>query len=363
MARTPKYRRHSTRDLGFVEHDGKRIYFAGAYHSAESHEAYREFLKSQGFITYDAGQEINGAVTLSLLAARFMDYVDASYPSGRKSRGANLIGSAKHLLHFSGDDLAVRFTPKRLKAFQQWLIERKNKLSRRYINDTTANIKFLFKWAVSEELIPVATYQALLTVAGLKRGRTKAKEIPPRRPVTLEHFKATLPKLSATVRVMAQVHWLTGVRSQSLCEARVSQFDRTGKLWLWRPKHKTEHLGHELTVFIGPKAQKLLAPLLDGKKPSDFVFQPKNKRGRRSKRYRSFYDPDSYRRAVMRAAKLAGVPHWSPHRLRHARGTLVREKHGLEAAQAALGHLRLDTTQLYAQKQLALARMVAETMG
>ncbi len=118
-----------------------------------------------------------------------------------------------------------------------------------------------------------------------------------------------------------------------------------------------------LSVFVGPQAQKLLSPLLRDRKPGEYLFRPTNKLGKRSKRYRSFYDPTTYARAVKRAAKKAGVPHWSPHLLRHARGTLVREQHGLEAAQAALGHARIDATQIYAQKHLALAKRVAEAMG
>ncbi len=36
-------------------------------------------------------------------------------------------------------------------------------LSRGYINDHTGRIKRIWKWAVSQELVPPATYQALAT--------------------------------------------------------------------------------------------------------------------------------------------------------------------------------------------------------
>lgn len=360
MKRPPKYRRHSTRNLGFAEHAGKRTYFPGAFDSFESRDAYYKLIRSWGYSTVQSKRP-EGAVTLALLTGRFLDWSRANRSTGRKSRTANLENSVAKLAAFAGNVPAVTFTPLRLKAMQAWLIDQK--LSRRYINDTTSNVRLIFKWGVSEELVPIETYQALMTVSGLTAGRSGAKERPPRAPVPWKSVEATLAKLNPTVRAMVQAHWFTGVRSQSLCAARVGQFDRSTKPWVWKPKHKTEHLGHVLTVYVGPQAQKILAPFLKGKQPGDYVFQPLNKKAKRSRRYRSFYDPDSYRQAVARAAKRAGVPHWSPHQLRHARATLIREKHGLEAAQAALGHRRLDATQIYAQAQLAKAQMVALAMG
>lgn len=362
MARQPKYRRHTVRDLGFSEHDGKRVYFPGSYDSDESVAAYLRFVRDLGFLVYRRGESPENTVTIPLLVARFNEWAQATFPGGRKSRAGNLKTFSKLLIEFAGIDLAVNFTPLRLKAFQQWMIDDR-KSSRRYINDATAAVRQMFKWAVSEELIPVATYQALMTVSGIKRGRTAARETEPKRPVEWKHVDATLKKLKAPVRDMVQLHWLTGVRSQSLCMARVNQFDCSKQPWEWRPRHKTEHLGHMLVVFIGPKAQKVLATYLKGKSPTDYLFQPRSKTGGKSHLYRSRYDSDTYRRAVERAAKLAKVPHWTPHQLRHARGTLVRERFGLEGAQAALGHAKIDATQIYAQKQMAMARQIAQEMG
>ena len=51
---------------------------------------------------------------------------------------------------------------------------------------------------------------------------------------------------------------------------------------------------------------------------------------------------------------------WSPNQLRHAAGTEVRRQFGLEAAQVVLGHAKADVTQVYAERDQALA---AEVMG
>ena len=63
------------------------------------------------------------------------------------------------------------------------------------------------------------------------------------------------------------------------------------------------------------------------------------------------------------ACKAAAIPHWHPHQLRHTHATEVRRRFGLEAAQAALGHSKADVTQLYAERDLALAAKVAAELG
>jgi hypothetical protein len=54
---------------------------------------------------------------------------------------------------------------------------------------------------------------------------------------------------------------------------------------------------------------------------------------------------------------------WHPNQCRHANATQTRGQFGLDAAQAVLGHEKMDTTQVYAEKSAALARRVAAEMG
>ena len=54
---------------------------------------------------------------------------------------------------------------------------------------------------------------------------------------------------------------------------------------------------------------------------------------------------------------------WHPNQLRHTFATKVRKEHGLEAAQVLLGHAKADVTQIYAEKNEALAVAVAAKMG
>lgn len=54
---------------------------------------------------------------------------------------------------------------------------------------------------------------------------------------------------------------------------------------------------------------------------------------------------------------------WAPNQIRHTRGTEVRKKHGLEAAQVILGHAAADVTQIYAERDAEKAREVARLSG
>ena len=68
----------------------------------------------------------------------------------------------------------------------------------------------------------------------------------------------------------------------------------------------------------------------------------------------------SYGTAIRRACKAAGVPEWGPNRLRHNFAQSVRDRFGLDAAQATLGHTKADTSEIYAA---ANRGRVAEVLG
>jgi integrase len=57
------------------------------------------------------------------------------------------------------------------------------------------------------------------------------------------------------------------------------------------------------------------------------------------------------------------VADWSPNQLRHAAATEIRRRFGLEAAQVVLGHSTADITQVYAERNQALAAQVIREIG
>ena len=65
------------------------------------------------------------------------------------------------------------------------------------------------------------------------------------------------------------------MRSGELCRLRPCDTDQSSDVWYYRPsEHKTTHHGKERVIPIGPLAQLILRPLLDGRKPDENVFSP-----------------------------------------------------------------------------------------
>jgi len=87
------------------------------------------------------------------------------------------------------------------------------------------------------------------------------------------------------------------------------------------------------------------------------------RRGRRPGDPGECYTTTTYRRAVARACKKAGVPYWHPHQLRHNFATMVRRQFGLEAARVTLGHQTAAVTELYAERDQNVAVRVALKVG
>jgi integrase len=183
---------------------------------------------------------------------------------------------------------------------------------------------------------------------------------------------------------MILVQQLCGGRPQDMIEMKPCDIDRSGPVWEYRPgRHKTEHRDRERIIFLGPRAQELLRPCLEGIGPDEYVFSPRRAEAARMKELRlrrglpvdkpsrdrgrwnlrDHYDADSYRRAVRRACLKAVIPIWCPLQLRHAAGTLIRKRYGLEASQAVLGHAELSVTQVYSEVDLQMARQVMAEIG
>ena len=229
-------------------------------------------------------------------------------------------------------------------------------------------VKRIFRWATSEELVPPSVYHGLTSVPGLQRGRTEAPETKPVRPVDDDVVDRTLPRLTRHIQGLIEFQRLTGCRPGEACAVRRCDLDTGGAVWLYRPPHhKTSWRGKDRTIAVGPQAQTLLREFFvpdlnaylfsamkipNAPKKCDAQWTPGEKLIR-----------TSYTRAIAHACEVAGVPHWHPNQLRHTFATRVRKQHGLEAAQVMLGHEAADTTQIYAERNMALAVAVAQKIG
>lgn len=312
-------------------------------------------------------------------------YVKSGKPTGEIHA---LRDALRPLRELYGSTAAAEFGPLRLKALREAMVAKG--WCRSLVNARVRRVKLAFKWGVANELVPPAVHHGLAAVAGLRRGRTEARESAPVLPVPDGDLNAALPHLCRHVAAMVKLQAFSGMRPGEVVAVRPCDVNRDGDVWEYRPAtHKTEHHGRERVVFLGPRSQRVLAPFLDNRPAEAYCFSPADAvaerqaarhAGRRvppscgnrpgSNRVRSSrrspgdrYTALSYGRAIARACDKAGVPAWSPNRLRHTAATAIRKAFGLEAAQVALGHAAADTTQIYAERDFAKARAVAAEIG
>ena len=116
-------------------------------------------------------------------------------------------------------------------------------------------------------------YQGLRTLAGLRRGRTEARESEPVKPVDPAHVETTLPHLNRHTRAMVELQRLTGMRPGEVSELWPGRVDRVSDPWLYRPTyHKTAHHGKERVIPLGPRARGVLVAFLHGNNPPPAGF-------------------------------------------------------------------------------------------
>ncbi len=393
--RVPSYRRHKPTGQAVVTLNGRDIYL-GKWNTKASRTEYDRLI-GEWLAAGRCHPRPEKGLTVAELALAYWRFARGYYVrDGRPTETLERIKVALRCLRASyAHTLAEDFGPLAFQAIQQTLAG--SGRSRPYCNNLMQTIRRVFKWAVSQELLPESVYRALATVPGLRKGRTEAPEPAPVLPVADAVVDATLPYLPAVVADMVRVQRMLGCRPGEVCMMRPGDIDRTGEVWEYRPaSHKTEHRGRQRSIFIGPKAQEVLLPYLL-RDTEDYCFAPadserkrkalmranrktpvqpsqRNRRKRRPKRKPGArYTSRSYTRAINRAIVTANaqrierceepLPHWHPNQLRHSAATDIRRQFGLEAAQVVLGHSRADVTQVYAERDLQRAKDIMRKIG
>lgn len=362
MAKTPKYRFWRTRNQGFADGPGGRVYFPGEYNSQESLDAYNEWL---------AVLEAQRGETIAGLAQAYLDHVARVHGAGSRSTGADIALGIRELStgHW-GEQTIAEFGPRSLTEFQESLIRRG--LARETVNKRVGHVRGMFRWAVSLEIVPPDQLVGLSTVRDITTKDKRVKKSVPRRPVPWEDVEPVFEALSPDLRAALWLQWYTGARSGTIVRARPREFERDAGsgLLLWTPeRHKTDWK-KTLVIPIGPQCEAKIAKCLRRRKDAP-MFSPR--RARNNGKAGREYSPWSYRRAIVRAQERAAewakergqrVPSpWTPHQLRHARAAIVRSRYGLEASQAALGHDSIRSSQIYSARLLELAKTVAIEIG
>ena len=389
--RIPQPRQHSSGQAR-VTINGKD-YLLGKFGSPEADEAYRrliaQWLAKEGLFN----PKDDDPVTIEELVAAYWLFAQKYYGYDKNpNRGDchNLKATLAILNRLYASLPAAKFGPLDFKAVQGEMV--RTGWARSYVNHSIGKLKRLFKWGTSEEMIPPSVWHALLAVPGLKRGRTEAAEREPIKPVSIDTVEATKEHLRPALRALIDFSLLTGCRPNEACQLRPVDVDKSNPdCWTFRPRHhKTEHHGHDRLILIGPRAQAVIAFYLAGCDPEDFVFSPcreeirrleERRAGRKSphtpssisrheraerrirKRYPTgCYCTGSVRTAIHRACEKAAIDPWGPNRLRHSRATELRE-HGLDTAATILGHSKIETTQIYSEKNLKAAMELVSKVG
>jgi hypothetical protein len=162
--RVPKYRRHKPTGQAVVNLSG-RDHYLGTWNTTASKAEYNrligEWLAAGGCLPATRG---GGDLTIAELGAAYWNYAKGYYQkNGQPTRSMDRIKLAVRLLRINyGPTLAQDFGPLALQAIQRELAA--GHRCRKYCNYLIDSIKRIFKWAVSQELLPVTVYQALATV-------------------------------------------------------------------------------------------------------------------------------------------------------------------------------------------------------
>jgi integrase len=401
--RKPRYRKHKATGLAVVTISGGDRYL-GKHGSAESKAAYRQLIaEAEASCSNGSAGSICDDLTIVELLAGYLRFAERYFlKDGKVTSEVSCIRSACRPLKKLYARLPARdFGPLRLKAVREEMI--KLNWARRVVNNQTARIKRMFKWAAENELLSPGVHDGLSKVSGLRRGRSNARETRPVEAVSEGHVQKILPQVSPQVAAMAQLQLLTGMRSGEVTSMRVMDIDVSNEVWEYRPhSHKTEHHDIERVIPLGPRAQEIIAPFLN-REVSSYLFSPKeaevvrlakrhakrktplscgNRPGTSRKRWRGRpprerFDPASYARAITRGCDAAFPPpdgltkeeleawqkahRFHPHQLRHTTATRIRRHYGLEAAKCILGHTNIETTQIYAEmNQVQAVKIMAE---
>lgn len=347
-------------------------------------EAYRSAISQIIMRPEQPSDSLAGPITLAMLVSKFLEYADSRYRGGKTVK--NLAYSIRAVLDLYRNDPAEAFGPKKLQEVR--LLMARQGRTRQGINMAAGYIRQMFKWAVGQELVKPDQLVALTALAPLRYGAVNAPESPAREAVAKELVDATLPYLSPTVATMVRVQMFTGMRPAEVCKLSIGDIDRTKPdVWVYRPAdHKMAHLGRTRLVPFVKDVIDLLEPYLraDGKP----IFSPSETRQaweaeKRAKRKTKVqpsqedrrvlipmifagdqYTTVSYRRAITRGCKRAGVKPWGPNQIRKLAAQITSDLFGLDTARALLGHADgAITRRHYAQKDLAQGTIAAQGLA
>lgn len=383
--KTPQYRRYRGK-YARVCIDG-RIIHLGEYGSEESKAKYKQLI-----MEWSSGHRVQAPATddgptVAEVLDAYRVWAESHYGEDPNGRYRHMLPTMRIVRELFADLPACHFGPKKLKTAREAFVQAG--YSRGHVNACVQRVVGIFRWAASEEMVSGSRVHDLEAVEPLRRGHTKAPEGRAVKPVPEDDVNATLPELVPVLADMVRLQLLAGCRPGELISMTPGQVDRSDDIWIYRPdQHKNTHREHDRVIALGPKAQDILRPYLlraadapcfspkealaqfydrqaeQRKTPLSCGTKPSEKKREQAiERVSDRYTAASYRRAVERACKRAGVAVWTPNRLRHTRASVVREQYGLDGAQVILGHTHARVTEIYSEINAQKAAEIARKLG
>jgi integrase len=374
----PIVRRHAT-GQAVCRIRGKDHYL-GAYGSPEAKAAYARLLVEQADRPEPTPTARTGpaVVSVSSVVARWLADEAPRYPAGSREPRAYRTALAA-LVRLYGPLPADQFDAGCLGRLQaslasgDWLSDQERTTRPRsqrsgmvatVVNRHIVRVRTVWKWAERTGLVPRGSHAHLSSLPGLRANDARVRHSQAHRPATFDEVRAVVRQLAPVGRAMLLLQWWSGMRSGEVRTMRSGQVDTSGDVWLYRlASHKNAWRGQSRVVALGPKCKALLAPWLEGRQPTDYLFPPTRSRSDCKRAERGCYSSETYARMIARAAQRAGVEGFSPYSTRRAFAARVTRSVSIEAARAAMGHRSISTTTIYAGTDLGHASDVARKLG
>jgi integrase len=380
----PQIHRHSSGQARVVL-SGKTFYL-GRYGTAAASRRHAELVErweKNGRQPLELVPDIEQVRPIREVLAAWEQYLDDSrrYQKGGRptsQRGIVRLAVAEFCARF-GAVPASAYTERHLLQHRDDL-ERREQLTRTGINRKVGVLVAALRWAYGRGLIQRDAWLATTAVEPLTRAeaghRDRRRQ---KRAVSIEEVEQVAACLPRVPAAMLRLQALIGCRPGEVCGIRWCDIDKTPvivdgiTLWTYTVAGaKVEHHGKVTSYAIPPRAQAILEqfPPSSPSSLSSPIFSPQVTmhdlhQQRRAKREtpatkqmrerdeapgRAFadrYDVPTYRQAIERGIRKAGIAPFSPHEVRHGAITRAAARFGAFAASVFANHSNVATTEGY----------------
>ena len=276
--------------------------YLGVHGSPESYTAYERAIaewRSSGAVRRGFAR------TVKELLGEWYQHMDSDESGYSGQERINFRRSLLPVHNLYGPRPLRDFDALALQAVRRKMVEDGAK-SRKMVNGRVGRIKRVWRWGVSQKLVPVECWQELESVLNLGPGEGGAVDYDDVPPVADADVEWTIPELTHILAAAVTVQFWTGARPGEVLQLRPCDIIRTGqveiergltvdasKVWVTvlrpmrvpRPRqanpaaperlgHKTGKRGHTRVILYGPQAQAALLPLLDGRPENAWIFNP-----------------------------------------------------------------------------------------